>query len=256
MADKGDRMPDLRSDMTGTLEPSARWVRVMSGGETIAESKSATLLLQYGPGILPTYFFNEDEVEMARLVDPKEINGRRFWTVQTGDRAIRQAAWAFVDPPPHLAALSKRLTFDWRKLDWYEESERAYVHARDPHKRVDVMASTRHVRIEVGGQTIADTRRPHLLFETWLPTRFYIPPEDVRMDYLRETRFSTQCPYKGTARYWSVTVGDQVLENVCWSYPDPIPECPKIAGLLCFFNEKVDLYVDGERMERPLTPWS
>jgi uncharacterized protein (DUF427 family) len=119
-----------------------------------------------------------------------------------------------------------------------------------------VLASTRYVRVEIAGETVADTQRPFLLFETGLPTRYYIPREDVRMDLLEPTDQTSRCPYKGIARYWSARVGDKTLKNAVWCYPDPIPENPKIKDLLCFFNERVDLYVDGELQERPLTPWS
>src|SRR5438128_3465501 len=139
---------------------------------------------------------------------------------------------------------------------WYEEYEELFVHARDPHKRVDVLASSRHVRVVIAGETVAETRRSHLLFETNLPTRYYIPREDVRLDLLDPTDQTTRCPYKGIASYWSVKIGDQVVRNVVWSYPDPIPECPKIKGLLCIFQERVDLYVDGALQPRPQTPWS
>jgi uncharacterized protein (DUF427 family) len=139
---------------------------------------------------------------------------------------------------------------------WYEEEEEVFVHARDPHKRVDVLASARHVQVMVAGETIAETRRPYLLFETGLPTRYYIPREDVRMDLLTPTAHTSRCPYKGIARYWSVTVGGRTVDNIVWSYPNPIPENPKIKDLLCFFNERVDLFVDGELQPQPLTPWS
>jgi uncharacterized protein (DUF427 family) len=112
------------------------------------------------------------------------------------------------------------------------------------------------VRVVIGGETIAETRQPHLLFETHLPTRYYIPRQDVRMELLAPSRLSTRCPYKGIASYWSVTIGEQVAKNIVWSYPDPIPECPKIKGLLCFFNERVDLYVDEALQPRPHTWWS
>src|SRR5690606_22514404 len=115
---------------------------------------------------------------------------------------------------------------------------------------------SRHVRIEVAGEVIADTQRPSLLFETGLPVRYYIPQQDVRLERLTPTDSTTQCPYKGVARYWSVTAGGEVHEDLAWSYPFPIPECPKIEGLIAFYNERVDVYVDGERQERPRTRWS
>ncbi len=111
-----------------------------------------------------------------------------------------------------------------------------------------------HVRVEIDGVTIADTTRPRLLFETGLSTRYYIPRADVRMDLLERTDTHTQCPYKGVASYYSAEVGDRVHEDIVWTYPFPIPECPKVEGLLAFWNERVDLYVDGELQERPESP--
>ena len=133
-----------------------------------------------------------------------------------------------------------------------KEEEEVFVHVRDSHKRVDVLESSRHVVVSVNGETLADTRHPRLLFETGLPTRYYVPPEDVRMDLLRPSEKHTQCPYKGTASYWSA----EGEEDVAWYYPEPIAEQPKLAGLIAFFNERVDIEVDGEPEERPETQWS
>ncbi len=206
------------------------------------------------------YYFPQADVRMDVLEptaygrDPGEA---RYWAVKVGDRVADQAAWTLLDPPPDRAALKDHITFDWDKMDaWYEEEEEVFVHARDPHTRVDVLASSRHVRVVIAGHTVADTHRPHLLFETSLPTRYYIPREDVRMDLLEPTELTTRCPYKGIASYWSVKFGDAPATNVAWSYPSPIPECPKIKELLCFFNERVDLYVDGSLQARPRMPWS
>lgn len=240
----------------GSVEPSERWVRVKLNGETIADSKNPILLIQFGRDVMPTYFFTHDEVKMEHLSAPIERGGKRLWTVQIGDEQVKNGAWTYIDPPEHLAAVQGRVTFNWRNFEWYEEDEQVFVHARDPHKRVDVMRSTRHVQIKVDGKIVADTISPYLLYETHLPIRYYIPAEDVKKEFLTETSHKTACPYKGNARYWTVKVGEKVLDNVAWSYPDPIPEITKIKDLICFFNERTDIYVDGELMERPITPWS
>jgi uncharacterized protein (DUF427 family) len=248
---------------SATVEPTARWIRVKFGGEMIADSKRAQLLIQYGPGGLPTYYFPQTDVRLDLLEpvatdgQPDNAAGMAFYTVKAGDKVAERAAWIYNDPPPGLEALRGHVSFAWNEMDaWYEEGEEVFVHARDPHKRVDVLASPRHVRVVINGETVAETERARLLFETGLPTRYYIPPDDVRIELLEPTHLTTACPYKGTAGYWTAKVGDQVLRNVVWSYADPIPECPKIKGLLCFYNERVDLYVDGELQERPVTPWS
>ncbi len=131
-----------------------------------------------------------------------------------------------------------------------------FRHPRDPYHRVDVLGSSRHVQVRVGGVLIAESRRPRLLFETGLPVRYYLPKLDVRLDLLTPSPTRTRCPYKGEAVYWSVQAAGDVYENIVWSYPAPIPETPKIENLLAFFNEKTDIVVDGVAQERPVTRWS
>jgi uncharacterized protein (DUF427 family) len=121
---------------------------------------------------------------------------------------------------------------------------------------VDILASSRHVRVEVDGTTIAESTSPRLLFETGLPVRYYLPKTHVRMDQLTATDSVTQCPYKGQAEWWSVRADDSVHHDLAWSYRTPLPESQKIAGLIAFYNEKVDIYVDGVRQERPATKFS
>lgn len=243
-----------------SVEPSARWVRVKFGGEFVADSKRTLLLRQYGPTGLPTYYFPQEDVRTDVRAPGRPVPNEQaleHWTVRVGDRIAENAAWTYVNPPSELAALHGYVSFHWAKMDaWYEEDEQVFVHARDTRTRVDVMPSSRHVRVVIAGETVAETTRPSLLFETDLPTRFYIPRDDVRMDLLEPGQIKTRCPYKGVATYWSARVGDTLSKNVAWCYEDPIPECPKIRGLLAFFNERVDLYVDGELQERPKTPWS
>ncbi len=247
----------LRQMERGNVEASPRWVRVRQGDTLIADSHAPLLLVQFGPHVMPTYFFKLDEVDMSLLGTPVEQDNRRIWPVRVNGETIENGAWTYINPSDHLAELANRITFVWNGLlDWYEEAEQVYVHARDPHKRVDTVASSRHVQIRVNGEVIADTHDPYLLFETFLPTRYYIPREDVKMVYLTGTDHVSMCPYKGTARYWSIEAGGETLDNVVWSYPDPVIECPKIKDLLCFYNEKVDVYVDGELQPRPQTPWS
>jgi uncharacterized protein (DUF427 family) len=140
--------------------------------------------------------------------------------------------------------------------EWLEEDEPIYVHPRDPYKRVDVLSSSRHVRVALDGVTLAASSQPRILFETTLPPRYYLPLSDVRFDLLRPSGTQTQCPYKGTAAYWSVEVNGVTHDDLVWIYRSPLPESQKIAGMACFFSEKVDLFVDGELQERPQSPWS
>ena len=221
------------------------------------------LLRQYGADGLPAYYFPQSDVRMDRLEaatpgpDVAAPPGRELHTVRVGDQVAEHAAWVYVDPPPGLGALAGHVSFAWSRMEaWYEEDEEIFVHARDPHARVDVVPSSRHVRIEIAGETVAESRRPWLLFETGLPVRYYLSTDDVRVDLLERTGLRTRCPYKGIASYWTATAGGRTVRNVVWSYLDPIPECPRIRGLMCFFQERVDLYDDGVLQPRPRTPWS
>ena len=140
--------------------------------------------------------------------------------------------------------------------EWREEDEVLVGHARDPFKTVDTRRSSRRVEVEIAGVTVADSTRPVMLFETYLPTRYYLPREDVRMDLLVPTDTASVCAYKGHARYWSAHVNDTVVADVAWSYEDPHNYATLVKDMICFFNERVDLSIDGERLARPRSPWS
>jgi uncharacterized protein (DUF427 family) len=238
-------------------EPTPRRIRVRLGGSLVADSSRAILLLEYGPGRLPTYYFPRDDVRPDALVDESRgADGRRAWTVMAGQSRLDAAAWEHPAATGDLAALADHVTFSWQRLEWFEEDERVVVHARDPYKRVDTLRSSRRVEVFVAGERVASTIRPLLLFETHLPTRFYLPPDDVWTELFEPSDLVTSCPYKGAARYWSVRVGETLEPDLVWSYPDPIAENPKIKDLICFFNERVDVVVDGVALDRPVTPWS
>ena len=181
-----------------------------------------------------------------------------YWSVHLGDRVAENAVWSYQDPFAEVPFLDGYAAFYWNRMDhWYEEDEEVFVHARDPYKRIDVVASSRPVRVVLGGETVAETTRAQFLFETGMPTRYYIPPDDVRMDLLTPSETRSGCPYKGSAVYWSAEIGGDSFAEIVWSYPDPVAECPRIAGLMCFFDEHVDaVFVDGEQRPRPETPWS
>lgn len=244
------------------LEESPRRVRVAFNGEYVADSTRAKLLFESNH--LPVYYFPMEDVR-TDLMTPTDhtthcpFKGHAsYWTVNVGDREAENAVWAYRTPYDEMPELKDLCAFYWNRLDhWYEEDEEIFVHPRDPYKRVDVVASARPVRVVLGGETVAETARARFLFETRLPTRYYIPREDVRMDILTPTSSRTRCPYKGEAVYWSADVGGRTYEDIVWSYPEPVPECPKIRDLMCFYNENVDaIFVDGEQVEKPKTKWS
>ncbi len=236
-------------------------VRVFFADTAIADSTRVVLLLERKH--LPVYYFPMDDVrtDLMKKTDRHTHCPRKgdasYWTIEVGNRRSKNAAWSYLDPIPQAAEIKGYVAFYWKKLDsWYEEDDEVFVHPRDPYTRVDVLNSSRHVRVEVEGETIADTRGLRMLFETGLPTRYYFPKDDIRMDLLKPTETKTRCPYKGEASYWSVEAGGKVIEDLAWSYPDPIPECPRIENLVSFFNERVDIYVDDELKPRPKTHWT
>ncbi len=257
-AARGVRNPDHHV----WVEPSPKWVRVLAGGETVADTKRALLLRETGH--TPVYYLPIDDVRMEFFERTDHAThcsykgDAIYWTLSVGEKVEQNAAWSYPVPLEAEAPdLSGYVAFYWNKFDaWYEEDEQVYVHARDPYKRVDVLPSTRHVTVAIGGETVADTHAPTLLFETGLPVRYYIPLLDVRQASLTPTDKVTACPYKGQASYYSVRGGEALVDDVAWYYRYPITEAHGIAGMVAFFNELVDITVDGELQERPQTRWS
>jgi uncharacterized protein (DUF427 family) len=155
------------------------------------------------------------------------------------------------------AELADHVQVDWGAVDhWFEEDEEVFTHPRDPYTRIDILPSSRRVEVHIAGETVAETTRPRLLFETGLPTRYYLPLTDLRLDLLVPSDRVTHCPYKGAATYWSVQAPDRLHPDIVWTYRTPLPESRMIAGLAAFFNERVDLVVDGELQKRPRAPFS
>lgn len=241
------------------IEPSPKRVRVLLGGEYVADTTRALLVWEHP--YYPTYHLPLDDVRPDALRDTglsaSRIDGVTggLHDVIVGERTAARVALVYDDPQVRDLAGTVRL--QWESMDaWFEEEEQVYVHPRDPYKRIDVLASSRHVVVEVDGTVVADSRRPVLLFETSLPTRYYLPKTDVRMDLLTPTDHTTRCPYKGIAEYYALTVDGTTYDNAVWWYRHPTRESAPIAGMVCFYNERVDLTVDGERLTRPTTPFS
>jgi uncharacterized protein (DUF427 family) len=227
---------------------------VFLGGQVVADTVHP--LLVWEVPYYPTYYFPRADVESGLLTP----SGRTSHSPSRGEAVlstIKVAGSEAVDgaleyPDSPIEELRDHVRFDFAAFDWFEEDEQIFTHPRDPGVRVDVLPSSRHVRIEVDGVTVADTVRPHLLFETGLPTRYYLPRVDVRMDLLEKTGTVTHCPYKGATEYFSVTGH----ADLAWSYPTPLPESTRVAGLVAFLDEKVDVYVDDVRQERPKTKFA
>ena len=202
---------------TTRTESGLKRVRAFRKGEAVADTR--TPLLVWEKPYYPTYYFPEADVQIQRL---DGVSLRR---------------------------LASHVTFPWDSVDaWFEEDEEVFTHARDPYTRVDILQSSRHVRVVHAGVTLAESTAPRILFETHLPPRVYLPKPHVRMDLLVPTATITHCPYKGQAAYWSLEIDGKVARHdVAWSYRSPFPESQKIAGLVSFYPGKVELYVDDAR---------
>jgi uncharacterized protein (DUF427 family) len=240
------------------VEDGPKRVRVYLGGELVADTTHVKLV--YEVPYYPQYYFPVADVR-TELLQPTDTvthspsrGDEHHFTVATGRSQAVDAASRYPDSP--IEQLRDLVRFDFAAMQWFEEDEEIFVHPRNPTTRIDVLDSSRHVQVVIEGVTIADSHRPRLLFETGLPTRYYLPKVDVHMDLLEPTSSESACPYKGVARYWSVRIGEQLHEDVAWSYPTPLPESQKVAGMVCFYNERVDLILDGERLERPTTKFS
>jgi uncharacterized protein (DUF427 family) len=243
---------------TVRIEPGAKRVRAYLAGHLVADTRHPVLVweIPYYPAYyLPLADVVADLVPTGGTEHSPSRGNAEIFDVKVPGATAESGAKRYPDSP--LEALRDLVRFDWAAMDeWLEEDEPVYTHPRDPYKRVDILASSRHVRVEVEGVTVADSVRPHILFETGLPPRYYLPLPDVRTELLRPSGTQTHCPYKGTASYWSVQTGNGLREDLVWIYRTPLPESQKIAGLACFYDEKVDVYLDGELQPRPRSPFS
>ncbi len=238
------------------VEDGQKRVRVYLGGEVIADTTRPKLVWERP--YYPVYYFPLDDVRPDALVETGETKrspsrgDADLFDVASSRRTAERAAYRHAGSP--IEELRDMVAFDWDAMDaWFEEEEEVYVHARDPYTRVDILQSSRNVRVEIDGVTVADSDQPRLLFETGLPVRYYLPKTAVRFEHLTATDTATRCPYKGTARYWSVDTTGNVHDDVVWGYDAPARESMQIAGYVSFYNEKVDIYVDGVLEEKPKT---
>jgi uncharacterized protein (DUF427 family) len=241
------------------VSPGAKRIRAFLGGKVVADTVHP--LLVWEVPYYPTYYIPSADVraEYRHATERTQHSPSRgdaaVLTIRVGEREAVDAALEYTESP--IEELRGHVRLAWDAMDaWFEEDEEVFTHPRDPGVRVDILSSSRHVRVEVGGVTVADSVRPTLLFETGLPTRYYLPKTDVRMDLLEPSATAMKCPYKGTSAYWSVRAGDQLHADLAWGYATPLPESEKIAGLIAFTDEKVDVYVDDVLQERPKTKFA
>ncbi|WP_396327824.1 DUF427 domain-containing protein [Jatrophihabitans lederbergiae] len=241
---------------TNQMEPVPRRIRAVLNGQTVLDTDRAVYLWEWSN--YPQYYIPVSDIGPDVLIDEnREQKLSRGTARRHGLRAgdVNRPGSVRVYTEDSLPGMAGLARIDWDAIDaWYEEDERVYVHPRNPYVRVDALRSTRPVRVELDGVALAESASPVLVFETGLPTRYYVNPTEVDLIHLVPTATETECPYKGTtSRYWSVRIGDTVHDDLAWSYDFPTRQLLPIAGLIAFYNEKVDITLGGHPLDRPVT---
>jgi uncharacterized protein (DUF427 family) len=237
------------ADMRDEVQPVPRRLRGVVGGVTVFDTVSA--VYAWDTPKYPHFLVPQDDVLPGVLVDEGRDQRLRRGVVRLhglliGEVGVPSVARVYGAAAGSLAGLVR---FDWQALDWFEEDEQVFVHPRNPYSRVDALRSSRHVRVELDGHLLAESRSPVLVFETGLPTRYYLDRTGVDFGLLRRTDTRTACPYKGeTSDYWTAEVSGRVEADVAWSYRQPYAALAPIAGLVAFYNDRVQITVDGTRL--------
>jgi uncharacterized protein (DUF427 family) len=253
--------PDPPTGSVLFWDPVPYRLRGVFAGETVFDTTGARLL--HETGHLPVYYVPEDSLR-DDLLEPTDHTTHcphkgdaRYRSIRVGDRVADNAVWSYPDPLEHAGFLAGYAAVYWDRLHtWLAEDAELLGHARDPYHRIDVFPTSRRVRVSLEGVELADSTRALALYESGLPPRFYLPREDVRMELLEPSERHTRCAYKGLASYWHVRLGDEVQDDLAWTYPDPEHDAPEIEGRIAFFDERVDVELDGVARERPATQWS
>jgi uncharacterized protein (DUF427 family) len=252
-------------------EPTAKRIRALVDGEPVADTTGAMVVWE-PHRVVPTYAVPLADVRGELLPAPAVDVPRRPERLRAGLPAVLTPSTAFAahttagEPLTLRTAAGERVgaafrpadpdlagfvLLDFAAFDWLEEDDAIVSHPRDPFHRVDIRHGSRHVRVERDGEVLAESSRPVLVFETSLPMRSYLPPGDVRLDLLAPSPTRTACAYKGVASYL-----ERGGRDLAWTYEAPLPDVHELAGLVCFFDERVDVTVDVEKRPRPVTPWS
>lgn len=238
------------------VEPSPRRIRAVVGERVVFDTAGALYVWEFPP--YPQYYIPMSDIDASLLVDEQHEQhlGRgtaRRYGLRVGDDLRPGVAHFYT--ASEVEGVEGMVRFDWSALDhWFEEDEEVFVHPRNPYSRVDALRSTRTVSVHVEGVELARSSSPVLVFETGLPTRYYVNRTEVHFEHLAPSDTVTSCPYKGTtSAYWSLQLGERVVPDLAWAYDFPTRELQPIAGLVAFYNEKVDLVLDGETLERPIT---
>ncbi len=238
------------------VEPVPRRIRGYLAGEKVIDTTWALYVWEWSN--YPQYYIPLADVQKGFLVDEQHVQQTRRGPAQVYGLEVagtRRAAVARLLTDAPVEGLTGMVRFEWAGLDsWFEEDEQVFVHPRNPYVRVDALRSTRSVRVEMDGVVLAESGSPVMVFETGLPTRYYVPRTEVDFAHLIPTGTVTECPYKGTtSAYWSVRTGESIHADLGWSYDFPTRQLLPIAGMIAFYNEKVDIVLGGERLVRPKT---
>ena len=238
------------------MEPVPRRIRATLGTHTILDTTRALYVWEW-PNY-PQYYIPLADIDPTALVDeqhPQRLSRgtARRHSIRVGDIVRPGAARLYTEDA--IPGLPGMVRFEWDSVDaWFEEDERVFVHPRNPYTRVDALRSTRAVRVELDGVVLAESSCPVMVFETGLPTRYYLNRSEANLAHLIPTQTQTACPYKGTTSgYWSIRVGETVHPDLAWAYDFPTRQLQPIAGLIAFYNEKVDIFLDEQLLDRPKT---
>ena len=236
----------------GRIEPAPRRVRGYVDGTLVFDTTRAHYVWEIA--YYPQYYVPMGDVRMEHLHDENhvqelQLGSSRLFSLTSPEQTRKSAARLYDSGP-----VAGSVRFEWDALEWFEEDEPIIGHPRSPYVRVDALRSHRHIRVELDGVVLAETHSPVLLFETGLPTRYYIDRTDVVFERLDTTSTQTVCPYKGiTSQYWAIRIGDAVYPDLAWTYDYPLREVAPIAGMIAFYNEKLDIFVDDTFLARPST---
>jgi uncharacterized protein (DUF427 family) len=254
-------------------EPVTRRVRASLGGVPVLDTTDAAVVWE-PRRLVPMYAVPPADLAATLVPQPQAAvpdglppvlgpvhfewhhAAGQSYDLVVGDRTVAAAGFAPDDPD-----LGGRVVVDWAPFDWMEEAMPVVGHPHDPFKRIDLLPSDRHVVVRLGGVVLADTSRAVALCETFLPTRWYVPHDDVDTDLFVGSTTTSTCAYKGHASYVSLRpdavpgLGEEG-RDIGWTYPHPLHEVDAVKGMFCFWSERSDLELDGVAVPRPLTPWS
>ena len=233
------------------FEPHPRRIRAVLAGRTVLDTVRGHLL--HESNLLPVLYVPLDDLD-ASLLEPTDHHTHcpfkgdaSYFSLRVGDRVAENAVWTYPEPLQDASWLHGHVALYWNRVDaWYEEDEEVHGHLRDPYHRVDARPAGRRVQVVSGDTVLAESDRPVLLWETGLPTRAYLPREDVVAE-LEPSETRTRCPYKGEASYWSARLPDgTTLEDAVWSYRsgDLLSDGPPaIADLVAFLHDDVEVRI-------------